>query len=206
MLKYYLERVEKEIGKILKCLIYDRGGYFTSNEFENFYNDRGIKRQTYAPMTPPQNGIIEKRNIYVMDCATTLMMEKIFSLKQWREIVSTIVYTLNQVQVNKGKNSTLFELWYVYSPNIKYFKVFGRKCYILKENRNGKLDAKSEEGIFLGYSTRSKSYKCLNTNTKKVVESPNVKFDEYIEVHEDETKKEPKNYRIFMYYYEELFF
>ena len=68
-------------------------------------------------------------------------------------------------------------LWY--SPNVKYFKVFGSKCYILKDFRNDKLDAKSEEGIFLGYSTRSKAYKCLNTNTRKVVESANVKFDEY---------------------------
>ena len=43
---------------------------------------------------------------------------------------------------------------------------------------NGNFDAKSDEGIFLRYSTRRKSYKCLNANTKKVVESANVKFDE----------------------------
>ena len=56
--------------------------------------------------------------------------------------------------------------------------------------RNGKLDEKSEEGIFLGYSTRSKAYKCLNTNTYKVVESANVKFDEYTKVYEAEPMKE----------------
>ena len=47
--------------------------------------------------------------------------------------------------------------------------MFGCKCYILKESRNGKFDAKSEEGIFLGYSTRSKAYKCLNVVTNKVL-------------------------------------
>ena len=47
----------------------------------------------------------------------------------------------------------------------KNFKVFGSKRYILKDTRNGKFDAKSDEGIFLGYSTRSKAYKYLNTNT-----------------------------------------
>ena len=70
--------------------------------------------------------------------------------------------------------------------------------------RNGKLDEKSEEGIFLGYSTRSKSYKYLNNNTNKVVESANVKFDEYTEIDEDEQKKEPENYKTFMYYYEDI--
>ena len=57
--------------------------------------------------------------------------------------------------------------------------MFGCKCYILKESRNGKFDAKNDEGIFFGYSTRSKAYKCLNTNTKKSLESANVNFDEH---------------------------
>ena len=39
MFKWYLARVEKEIGKSLKCLRSDRGGEFTSREFEMFYNE-----------------------------------------------------------------------------------------------------------------------------------------------------------------------
>ena len=57
MFKWYLARVEKEIGKSLKFLRSDRGGEFTSREFEEFCNEKGIKRQTLAPRTPPQNGI-----------------------------------------------------------------------------------------------------------------------------------------------------
>ena len=34
MFKWYLARVEKETVKSLKCLRSDRGGEFTSNEFE----------------------------------------------------------------------------------------------------------------------------------------------------------------------------
>ena len=46
-----------------------------------FCNDRGIKRQTYVPRTPPQNGIVERENRFVMDCARKLMMEKNSALK-----------------------------------------------------------------------------------------------------------------------------
>ena len=60
--------------------------------------------------------------------------------------------------------------------------MFGCKCYILESSRNGKFDAKSDEGIFLGYSTRIKAYKCLNANTINIVESENVNFDEHEEV------------------------
>ena len=53
MFKWYLVRVEKETGKSLKCLRSDRGGEFKSKEFETFCNDKGIKRQTSTPRTPP---------------------------------------------------------------------------------------------------------------------------------------------------------
>lgn len=99
--KWYLARVEKEIGKSLKFLRSDRGGEFTSREFEVFYNDKGIKRKTSEPRTPPQNGIAEIRNRSVIECAITLMMEKNVSLKYWREVVSIVVYTLNRV-LKKG--------------------------------------------------------------------------------------------------------
>ena len=42
--KWYLSRVEKEIGKRLKCLRSDRGGEFISHEFNNFCIEKGIKR------------------------------------------------------------------------------------------------------------------------------------------------------------------
>ena len=80
--------------------------------------------------------------------------------------------------------------------------MFGCKCYILKDSRNGKFDAKSDEGIFLGYSTRRKAYKFLNVNTKKVVESENVNFVEHAEVQDNESTKKPEEYKSFVYFYE----
>ena len=80
MFKWYLARVEKETRKILKFLRSNRGREFTSNEFEILCNDRGIKRQTSTPRTPPQNGIIERRNKSIIDCVRTLMMENNIAL------------------------------------------------------------------------------------------------------------------------------
>ena len=53
-----------------------------------------------------------------------LMMENIVALKYWREAISTVVHTLNWVEVKKGTNAIPFELWYGHSPNVKHFKVF----------------------------------------------------------------------------------
>ena len=83
-----------------------------------------------------------------MDCTRTLMIEKNIVIKYWKEAISTVVHTLNQVQLKKDTFKTPYELWYGYKPNVSYFKVFGSKCYILKESRNGNFDAKGDEGIF----------------------------------------------------------
>ena len=64
---------------------------------------------------------------------------------------------------------------------MKYFRVFGSKCYILNDRENlGKFDAKSDEGIFLGYSTTSRAYEVFNKRTKTVMESINVEIDDII--------------------------
>ena len=80
--------------------------------------------------------------------------------------------------------------------------MFGCKCYILKESRNGNFDSKIDEGIFLGYYTRCKDYKCLNVKTNKVVESANVNFDEFTKVHEDKSTKELEECKSVIYFYE----
>ena len=130
------------------------------------------------------------------------MMEKNVALKYWREVVSKTFYTFNRVKIKKVINATLFEIWYGHSPNVKHFKVLGCKCYILKESRNGKFDAKFDEGIFLGYSTRSKASKCLNVNTNKIMESANDNIDEHIEIKDNEFIKKPEEYKYFFYFYE----
>ena len=42
----------------------------------------------------------------------------------------------------------------------------------------GKFDAKSNEGIFLGYSLQSKAYRIYNKRTMNIEESIHVTFDE----------------------------
>ena len=91
------------------------------------------------------------------------------------------MHTLNWVYLKKDSNQTPYELWYGYTPNVSYLKVFGSKCYILKESRKGKFDVKGGEGIFLGYSYKSKAYKCLNLTTHKIIESAHVRINEFVE-------------------------
>jgi len=65
------------------------------------------------------------------------------------------------------------------TPQNSYFKAFGSKCFVLntKDNLN-KSDVKSDEAIFLGYSSRSTAYRVYNKRTSCVEESMHVHFQE----------------------------
>jgi transposase InsO family protein len=52
MFKRFKNYVEKEIGGYIKCLRTDRGGEFTSLEFNEYCIEHGIKRQLTAAYTP----------------------------------------------------------------------------------------------------------------------------------------------------------
>ena len=81
-----------------------------------------------------------------------MLVENDVSKPFWSEVVNTAVYTMNKVQVRKDTNKTPYELWFGHSIIVKYFRIFGGKCYIKRDDDIGKFDARSDEGIFLGHS------------------------------------------------------
>ena len=100
----------------------------------------------------------------------------------WGEAVNTACHTVNRVYFRPGTKKTPYELWKGRKPNVKYFKIFGSTCFILKDRENvGKFDSRSDEGIFLGYSFTSKAYRVYNKRTLKVMETVNVVIDESLD-------------------------
>ena len=95
--------------------------------------------------------------------------------------MNTSCHIGNRIFFRAGIKKTAYEIWKLKKLRVKYFQVFGSKCYILNDRENlGKFDAKSDEGIFLGYSTTSRAYRVFNKRTKMVMESINVEIDDAI--------------------------
>jgi len=80
----------------------------------------------------------------------------------------------------------------VEKPIISYFRVFGYRCFILRNAIDwlGKFDERIDEGIFMGYSTMSKAFRVHNKRSHTVEESINVKLDENPPTHEDSNQVE----------------
>eukprot|EP00253_Pinus_taeda_P027922 PITA_27922 len=73
----------------------------------------------------------------------------------WGEAVFAGITILNKTNVWVNNTQTPHELWYGKNPTIKYFKVFGRKCYIKRiDEKLRKFEPRADEGILLGYTSR----------------------------------------------------
>ncbi|GJY34594.1 retrovirus-related pol polyprotein from transposon TNT 1-94 [Tanacetum coccineum] len=67
-------------------------------------------------------------------------------------------------------------------PNLQYFRVFGSLCYPTNDYDDvGKLKAKADIGIFVGYAPTKKAYRIYNKRTRKIQETIHVTFDELTE-------------------------
>ena len=74
--------------------------------------------------------------------------------------MNTSCHMGNKIYFRVGTKKIAYEIWNGKKPKVKYFRVFGSKCYILNDQENlGKFDAKSDEGIFLGYFISSQAYR-----------------------------------------------
>jgi hypothetical protein len=97
----------------------------------------------------------------------------------WGEAAHTAANILNKAHVRVNSDKTPYELWYGKSPTVKHFRVFGSKCFIKNNDEKlGKFEPRANEGIFLGYSSRSKAYKCYNKRLRKIVECIDVVINE----------------------------
>ena len=58
------------------------------------------------------------------------------------EVVNTACYTVNRMYFRPNTKKTSYELWKGRKPNVKYFRIFGITCFILKDRENvGKFDS-----------------------------------------------------------------
>ena len=92
----------------------------------------------------------KKEHRTLVEAARTMLNEAKLPLYFWAEEVNTSCYTQNRTLINKDYNKTSYEIMANKKPIVKYFHVFGAKCFTLKDDEQlGKFESKAHEGIFL---------------------------------------------------------
>ncbi|WJX62480.1 hypothetical protein P8452_47472 [Trifolium repens] len=172
-------RLQREKDSGIVRIRSDHGKEFENSRFSEFCADEGIGHEFSSPITPQQNGVVERKNRTLQEAARVMLHAKKLPYYFWAEAMNTACYVHNRVTLRKGTSTTLYEIWKGRKPTVKHFHVFGSKCYILADReQRRKMDPKSDEGIFLGYSLTSRAYRVFNNRTRTMMESINVVIDD----------------------------
>lgn len=160
-LKYFKEfrsMVEKHTGKSMRILPSDQGGEYKKSCVLKYCKDNGIQQQFTVLHTPQQNGVVERKNRTLVECARSMLKGKNLSNGFWAEAIHTRVYLKNSIPSRILYFKTPFEALFVYKPGVKNLRVFGSKDFAHdpKEDRK-KLNSKVIKGIFVGYCTEFKA-------------------------------------------------
>nr|GFC23812.1 retrovirus-related Pol polyprotein from transposon TNT 1-94 [Tanacetum cinerariifolium] len=157
----------------------DNGTEFVNKTLTDLFESVGITHQASVPRSPQQNNVVERWNQTLMEAGRTMLIFAKAPLFLWAESVATACYTLNRSLIHTLHGKTYYELLKGNKPDLKYFRVFGSLCYPTNDYDDvGKLKAKEDIGILVGYAPTKKAYRVYNKGTRKIQETVHVTFDE----------------------------
>ena len=138
-------RLQREKDSSVIGIRSDHGKEFKNSKFDDFCSSEGISHEFSSPITPQQNGVVERKNRTIQESARAMIHAKMLPMNFWAEAMNTSCYVHNRVTLRKGTSSTLYEIWKGRKPTVKYFRIFGSKCYILTDReQRRKMDPKSD--------------------------------------------------------------
>ncbi|PNX74252.1 retrotransposon-related protein [Trifolium pratense] len=141
-------QLQREKDNVVLRIRSDHGKEFENSKLSDFCASEGIIHEFASPITPQQNGVVERKNRTLQESARVMLHAKKLPYVFWEETMNTACYIHNRVTLRSDR-----------------------------EPRR-KMDPKSEEEIFLGYATNNKVYRVYNPKTKTMMESTNVVIDD----------------------------
>ncbi|GJS73407.1 retrovirus-related pol polyprotein from transposon TNT 1-94 [Tanacetum coccineum] len=135
--------------------------------------------QVHLNATVRNNGVVKRRNRTLIEAARTMLIFSKAPLFLLAKAINTACYTQNRSLIRRRYNKTPYELMQDKKPDLSFFHVFGALCYPTNDNDDlGKLDAKANIGIFVGYTPAKKAFRIYNKRTREIIETIHVTFNE----------------------------
>ncbi|WVZ79474.1 hypothetical protein U9M48_027048 [Paspalum notatum var. saurae] len=124
------------------------------------------------------NGVVECKNRTLVEMARTMLDEHRTLRKFWAETINTACYVSNRIFLRLVLNKTSYELRFGWQPKVSHLRVFGCRCFVLKQGNLDKFEPRSSDGVFLDYATHSRAYRIWLLDSGRIVETCEVTFDE----------------------------
>ena len=172
--------IQTKLNQVIAGIRFDHGTEFENSKIDQFCMKNGISQKISAPRTPQQNGVVERKNRTFVNIARTMIIESNLPQSFWAEAINTACHVNNRCLIRSLLNKTPYELLNNRKPMLSYLRAFGCKYFVWNNRKDDlrKFDPRSDEGVFVGYSSSSKAYKVFNKKTQCIEKSIHVVFDE----------------------------
>jgi hypothetical protein len=133
-----------------------------------------------CPHAHQQNGAAEQKHRHIVEVGLSLLAQAHMPIKLWNEAFLAATFLINRTPIRVISYKTLEHLYKV-QPNYASLQIFGCACWPnLRPYNQRKLQFRSKECVFLGYSNLHKGFKCLDVDTGRIYISSDVTFDEEV--------------------------
>ncbi|GBE80639.1 Retrovirus-related Pol polyprotein from transposon TNT 1-94 [Sparassis crispa] len=191
-IKDLVTRLETFSDKRVKIVRSDGGGEFIGNDLQTYFKSKGIKHETSAPHTPPQNGVAERYNQTTHEHALCMLQEANMSSGFWPEAHAYASLVRNRSPTRALVESTPNEKFYGQKPDVSTLRIFGARCHVrVPPESQKKLDAHSLDGIFCGFAPNQKAYKIWIPSRHKFMVSRDVIVYENVPAMPDDDDQNP---------------
>lgn len=174
-------------GSKIKALQSDNGGEFVNEIMNKFCNSKGIEKRLSSAYSPQSNGVAERQNRTFINIARCLLFSARLQDEFWAEAVATACYLRNLITTSTSTGDFVpWKRWFGTDPPVKSLRVWGCPVYskIIKPGQQ-KLDPRTREGIFVGYTQSKDLYRVFVPSTKKIFLSRDIIFHEDSVIHHD---------------------
>lgn len=121
----------------------------------------------------------ERKHRHIVETGLALLAHSSLPLRFWDEAFLTACYLINRMPTRNLNNLTPITRLLKIKPDYSFLRVFGCACWPnLRKYNTRKLNFRSKQCVFLGYSSLHKGYKCLDRTTGRIYISRDVIFDE----------------------------
>ncbi|KAE8730408.1 BTB/POZ domain-containing protein NPY2 [Hibiscus syriacus] len=169
--------VETQTGRKIKRLRTDNGGEYKNDPFLKVCEEEGIVRYFTIRSTPQQNGVAERMNRTLVEKVRCMLSNAGLGKEFWAEALVYACHLVNLLPSTTIGGKTPLEKWFgVSTTDYDSLHVFGFTAYYhVKES---KLDPRAKKAIFMGITSGVKGYRLWCPETKKIIFSRDVTFDE----------------------------
>ena len=155
--KEYEAWLSTQHGWNVKILQSNRGGEYLSDNFSTYLKGRGMVRHLTVHDTPEENGIAEWLNRTLLEHAQAMLISANLPKSLWPEAIHHAMWLKNHTSTWALNGKTPHKMLFGTRPNLRDLPEWGARVLMMTQLA-GKLDAKSEEARWVGYSGTSQGH------------------------------------------------